>query len=276
MLYDFFGTAVERYRIRLLRDQGNPPPWTDNPVFRDYRFCNVFREDDKTTQWFRIYIRHPLSNDHNKVILATAAFRMFNFIGTGERISAILNKHGWHEGKVRKAMAGADQVVTGAYMVRSPYGMSKLDGICEMMRMFKEARIPQQLRHVTTLQEAHAIIEAVPYQGHFTAYEIVTDLSHTCVLENATDIMTWANPGPGAQRGLGWLPNGRIFGRGREDIEEMNYLMREILRLSRPGSFYWPEVWPQWTMREVEHWLCEYDKYCRARAGQRLKRRFQP
>jgi hypothetical protein len=38
--------------------------------------------------------------------------------------------------------------------------------------------------------------------GPFLAYEIVTDLRFTALLENAPDIMTWANPGPGAKRGI--------------------------------------------------------------------------
>jgi hypothetical protein len=37
----------------------------------------------------------------------------------------------------------------------------------------------------------------------------------------------------------------------------------------------WPEAWRPWEMREVEHWLCEYDKWRRGMGGQRLKRRMQ-
>jgi len=32
----------------------------------------------------------------------------------------------------------------------------------------------------------------------------------------------------------------------------------------------------RWEMREVEHWLCEYDKYRRAASGKRMKRKFTP
>jgi len=43
--------------------------------------------------------------------------------------------------------------------------------------------------------------------GPFISYEVVSDLRHTRYLENAPDIMTWANPGPGAKRGLNRLMN---------------------------------------------------------------------
>ena len=29
------------------REKGAPEPWTDNPIFQQGRFLNVFREDDR-------------------------------------------------------------------------------------------------------------------------------------------------------------------------------------------------------------------------------------
>jgi hypothetical protein len=279
----FFETARERYRIRLRREAGLPAPWTDDPVFREYRFCNVFREDDWTTTWFRTYVREPLLNaSPRRQILATVAFRTFNLIETGERILPILlGRRGWDTARVLKAMEGARQIVTGAYMVHTPYGMDKLHGCCWMMDKFIEGGYVDQLLQLLRLpasrrflQTAHAIIQEAPCHGHFTAYEIVTDLSHS-VLRGAPDLLTWANPGPGAQRGLA-LVAGRGFGRGATDRDDMLFVMRELLRLSRPESHYWPEQWPSWTMREVEHWLCEFAKYESARRGGHMKRRFKP
>ena len=91
------------------------------------------------------------------------------------------------------------------------------------------------------------------------AYEVVTDLRHTKWLNNAPDIMTWANPGPGAKRGLN-----RIHGREltqsvtrEQQIQEMRDLL-ELLN-GKPLSL---------EMRDIEHCLCEFDKYERVRLGQ--------
>jgi len=46
----FFGFCKERESIRKKRDAGLPPPWSEDPVFQQGRFLNVFREDDKGTQ----------------------------------------------------------------------------------------------------------------------------------------------------------------------------------------------------------------------------------
>lgn len=43
----FFDWCKEREKIRLKREKGDPPPWTNDPVFQQGRFLNVFREDDK-------------------------------------------------------------------------------------------------------------------------------------------------------------------------------------------------------------------------------------
>jgi hypothetical protein len=46
----FFDWCRERESIRVRRETGELSPWTDDPVFRQGRFLNVFREDDKGTK----------------------------------------------------------------------------------------------------------------------------------------------------------------------------------------------------------------------------------
>lgn len=265
----FFQYAVERYKIKQRRDRGEPAPWTEDPVLQRFRFCHVFREDDKTTIWFRENVRDPLKHDKMRVALATVGFRWFNRIETGERIKHILLDEGWNSKKVKRALDGVYPLITGAYMVRSPYGMNKLDGLLSYMDQLIDVRLLQQ----PTLQAAHALLVPSPGQGEFTAYEVVTDLWHTDVLKDATDAMTWASPGPGAARGLEWI-YGRKFSRScQKGIDEQIGLMRTLLRLSQNRD-YWPHSWPAWDMRTVEHTLCEFDKYRRGQNGLRLKRRF--
>ena len=43
----FFDFCREREKIRLARKSGAPSPWTDDPIFQQGRFLNVFREDDR-------------------------------------------------------------------------------------------------------------------------------------------------------------------------------------------------------------------------------------
>ena len=43
----FFDFCIEREKIRKKRDRGLPPPWTNDTIFKQARFLNVFREDDR-------------------------------------------------------------------------------------------------------------------------------------------------------------------------------------------------------------------------------------
>lgn len=275
---DFFKYARERYRIHLRRQAGDPAPWTEDPVLREWSFCNVFREDDRTTQWFRNNIRNPLKN-HPHVILATIAFRWFNRIETAEKIIDLFSPHiAWDSEAVRQRLTGVKPLVTGAYIIKTPNGMSKLDGVLKCIDKV-HACLPcltQDLEKATTLQRAHQFLLSFPYLGPFMAYEIVTDLRHTYLLEGATDIMEWAAPGPGCARGLGWVVEGdpdNFSYSCRTDRTLMLEHIRELLLCSTFES-NWPRTWPTWEMREVEHTLCEYDKMCRAKRGQPLKRRY--
>jgi 5-hmdU DNA kinase, helical domain len=46
-----FNFIAERERIRCRRAAGEPPPWTADPILREWSFTNVRREDDRVTRW---------------------------------------------------------------------------------------------------------------------------------------------------------------------------------------------------------------------------------
>src|SRR4051812_7947858 len=82
----WFEYAVEREKIRKRKEEDKMlPPFTDDPILQKYRFCNVYREDDRTTRWCKKYVRDPLI-DKPEVLLAVVIFRWFNRITTGEAI----------------------------------------------------------------------------------------------------------------------------------------------------------------------------------------------
>ena len=58
-----FAFAHERYMIYVRKQEGKKPPWTEDPILRDFRFCNIYREDDKVTVWIRENWRNPHTDD---------------------------------------------------------------------------------------------------------------------------------------------------------------------------------------------------------------------
>jgi len=302
-VYRFFAFARERHNIYLSRQAGKSWPWSENEYFNTYKFTNVFRELDKTTDWFRRNVREKLDGTP-EVFMATTLFRWFNRIEIGEVIfnqPDLLTKLTPWEHFIAKngdtsAIKSALEItypegpyVTGAYMLRSTDGMKKLDGILFSVRAFylrpwrELAESYITYPHIRSVQHLSEWIECSPGQGGFTAYEIACDLIYTEVLRGASDIMTWAHAGPGAKRGLHRVhgrsnPNAIPRRQHRINIREADSVreMQELLKLSQDPK-HWPAEWQSWDMRTVEHTLCEFDKYERVRLGQGVPRnRYHP
>lgn len=276
----FFDTARERYTIKLAREAGKPRPWTKDRQFQQWRFCHVHREDDKTTVWFRENVRRHLEG--MAAVKATVAFRWFNRIETGKMIQDLLVDQ-WDSQEAARRLAGVAPVVTGAYIIKGYDGYPKMEGV---LKCIDEAfpRLPAMVNRWNDLIEKERFdlriawndLTTLNYMGGFMAYEAVSDLRWCAPFNQATDIVTWANAGPGCARGLSWTVDGKMgrFGTGPGDQKIMLILMQELLAMSKDGQ-YWPQDWQPWEMREVEHWSCEWDKYNRARSGESMKRKFR-
>lgn len=288
---EFFDYAIERHNIYLKKEKGLPRPWTEDPILNHYKFTNVYRQLDRVTIWYNENVRSRYLGNPAKLLLATVVFRWFNRITTGEALFVepygplgetafeLFCQYGCDDTSVLKSAilkhCGDGPYVTGAYIIKTPEGYTKLDGVLQVIRWFcNSSRLYQgsngnyNYRGMAAyLIENNAKLENVwkwfaefEYLGEFTAYELVCDLRYTPLLETASDKLTWANPGPGAMRGLN-----RIHGRelkSRANRERFIEEMRDLLKMAREGK--WPEnLGPVWEMREVEHTLCEFDKYQR-------------
>lgn len=279
----FFAFARERHNIYLRRKAGAAEPWTDDPILYSCRFTNVYRELDKTTVWFREHIRDRL-RDSPEVLPATVLFRWFNRISTGEALFSqndllsgisvfddiILN--GFDHDHVRyliESFCGDGPYVTGAFIINTPTGMTKLDGVLWAFGEFMEnsnwrVKAEQMLHEQHTMEETHNWLKQFHRLGDFMAYEIVCDLRYTKLLENAPDIKTWANPGPGAKRGLSYLLGGarKVVPLEVKSRDQQIVLIKKLLDMAPQYG------WTDWEMREVEHTLCEYAKYEMVKRGE--------
>lgn len=279
----------ERHQIYLKKEAGLPKPWTDDEVMQQYFFTCPYRENDKTTRWFRENVREPLRDSYD-VLMATIIFRWFNWIDTGERLWTygegidgccnLLQK--WNHNialailqRVRDHLGY--KIFTGAFMINSPGGKPKLEAICERITKVWEDREQLLAKAMTwkTLEQAHKDLTKYEGLGGFMAYEVVCDLRYTRLLENATDKDTWCHIGPGATRGL-YRVLDIPFEKGnnstsppplKNGLEEMQKLLKIVRR--RLAHM------PKFEMREIEHSCCEWDKAERARFNDgRLKRTY--
>lgn len=287
-LNDIAAFMKARHDIYLARKAGKPGPWTTDPVLRDGRFCNIFRELDTVTIWIDQNIRKPYAG-HEHLWLMLALARYINWPDT---LATLIEAPGaWpsHEDfapeNVTEVLAAkasfGDKVYTGAYMIRAEsdtakewYSWSKHRYIAEIVigRLWEDrAAFVEVLegKRQASLEQVWKLFQEPRYigWGPFMAYEVVTDLRHTRYLRNAQDIWTWANAGPGAIRGLNRLYGRDLAAKPRPEQTnaEMLQLMRELNVYDEPGfnaTFGEPrDVNPRFEMRDIEHSLCEFAKW---------------
>jgi len=266
----FFYYMNERHLMYLKRQNGDPYPWTDDKILTEYSFCNVYRELDRVTVWIRENWREPYAT-HSNLPFAMAVARQINWPDTLEEIGF---PETWEPEKVKAIMQArkdrGEKVYTGAYMLTGTLGGTKIEQTVDKILTPLYNKKPSIMGY--SLEETWK--QYLGYAGFsgFMAYEVVTDLRHTRHLFKAGDIMTWANPGPGAKRGLN-----RIHLRELEQTvtkQQLNFEMQQLLQYSPD---YLEAHMEPLEMRDIEHCLCEFDKYERVRLGQgRPRAKYKP
>ena len=262
---------TERESIRVKKEEyKSPPPWTDDPILQEFKFCQVFREDDRTTRWFKTHIREPLADDRD-VLMATIIFRWFNWIPTGRTLLDHDLLSNWDSQKAVKEITKQPKWVTGAYIIKTPNGMDKVTGVADCISNMWEHRYTLLVKiedNPRSLEQCWKWLREFPYMGPFMAYEVVTDLRHTYLLRDAEDIMTWANAGPGAMRGLNRLTGRPLdFSHRTHDWNtEMQELFELVIR--RLPAHIAMRNDRVYELRDIEGGLCEFDKYSRILKGE--------
>lgn len=262
-------TAREAIRIR--KDAGEEPPWTDDPIFQNFRFCNVRREDDRVTVWIRENIREPFAG-YTCLWLMLCIARQINWPAT---LKELIDSEAWPTNDdfkpywlanvLNARKARGEKVFTGAYITAAPSGRGedKASYIAETVigkLWHKRVAINQWFANAPGLQGTHNLIYQSDGWGPFTAYQAVVDMRFTSLLRDALDINTWAAAGPGTIRGLNRL-NGRPLKAGISQ-EWALFDMLQAYKAVLDGTDI------PLDFSDIPNALCEMDKYQRVKLEQ--------
>lgn len=269
----------ERERIRIEReDMLIPPPWTEDPIFTSFRFTNVRREDDRVSREL-VHAMDWAQDGLATRLFNAVVFRTFNS-SWGFQATGGYHYH-WHPKQTLLRCNQAVLVRNGASLFGSAYlmtnslmeGMSKHEYfINNVFNKLWEMRttLLHSIVNNGTLQHATKLFTQFPGYSDFLGYEFALD-AEMLGLFSPTDKYTWANPGPGARRGLNF-----VFGRPRDYkqptqafLEEMQWLLDESV------FFLEPHVEEPFDMRCIENGLCETSKYASVLTTGRAKRRYR-
>lgn len=275
------------------RDHWSSTHLSADPIFQQYKFCNVYRELDRVTVWVREHIREPFAN-HEHLWFMLAAARYINW---PPALAELLGTDGWPDHPdfrpenmtriLEARRARGEKVETGAYMIRAEsdrnaawYDWSKQRYVAEVVlgNLWRNRHDWQHLScdGTDTLQGTWEYLTGNKFTGWgpFMAYQVVVDLRWTRYLVGAPDIQTWAAVGPGSRRGLN-----RLHGRPVDYALSQKQGLEEMLQL-RELSLQ-PRAMPSWMhpidLSDIQNCLCETDKYLRVSRGEgRPRAQYKP
>ena len=252
------------------------PRWTKDVILRKYFFCNIYRVLDKVCQYIIKEVIEKGPQNPVEVVFRVVLFNLFTKIETWELLVEKLGPLTWTKYsrssyiKVLSAAAEAGTTLyTGAFIKPAPrfgYAENFRNHLC-LLEVFMENDFPGKLLSAPYMADVFEYLVSFPSIGEFSAYQLMLSLSYTNVLNfHRNDFVI---TGPGSISGLKKL-FGRSMDEGSRDpnfaIEVMRYLAntqeQHFKRLGLAFSGLGPKKLPM-DVSDIEHTLCEVDKYCR-------------
>lgn len=304
----FFETMYERMLIwkRRFIDQ-RPRPWTDNKIFRESKFTNVYRELDRNSQW---QIKNILLDESLSGINLIWKMMVFRFFNNPETFVKGMQEMGWRNGIpdwkdydedefasfIDRIRQSGENPYTTAYLINSQAAPGKSRDYCYthlvIPTLHKNApQLISVVRKAKTPEDIITYLKTMPAVADFIAHEFYQDFTYIPRYRGIEfmkfDQNDFTNVGPGASIGIRliypslktvreqkqaiyWLRDLAeewLTKIGDEKGEKMVYLNWDM----KKGAYYLTNNC-NITLHQIEMWLCEFQKYWKMIIGEGKQR----
>ena len=303
----FFETMFERQEIWYKRNiLKSPIPWTEDEILRDYKFTNVYRELDRSSQYIIKNILTNYEQSAEDVVFRTLTYRLFNIPDTFEhpKSEVCLQPYvGFNSTTLWS------QVIDYRRRIDNPWHtayMMNIVAIAQKPSNWNEAVSGKFKDYVYCVLVAESLHEAIPYIiNSKSIQELIKNLekikgvssfmSHEFFLDLILIGKYWksqiihftendfTNVGPGASLGI------KLIFPSLEPKEQIHAIecLRDLseLYLSKIGDFKYidfvgfKKLQPIYnigkhniTLHQIEFFLCEFSKYWKMLIGQGKQR----
>lgn len=258
---DFLSFAEERYSIYLKKESGQPRPWTSDPTLHQYKFTNLFREDDVTSKFIFAWVK----NQSLKSMLANLIYaRLCNKPSTMLATNYIVDTNGiWQDplkfiaiidkigGGKTKSKVNVNSVWKGPYQVAGTfksklgypyreqliaYHISKtIDALVKIINSHVGNNLEQTLSQMNTVWG---------YENNMVFTQVLLDLSHL-----RPDLIPTTCRPPTLS---GLEPVANMLGKSVDEL-----INQAILEWNTKSKYKNRPFAP----KDAEHTLCEWRKY---------------
>ncbi|KAM6499548.1 hypothetical protein JOM56_005056 [Amanita muscaria] len=273
----FWYFSAERKAIDDRRRASEKFPWSDDPILNTYPFCNTYRVLDKGTQFLIREVIEKGSQTPEELVFRVVLFNTFTKIETWELLDEELGPLTWatynrkrYSDVLAEAKSRGKTLYTGSFIKPAPH-FGCPDNYMNhlfLLEHFMEQDLAGRLSNAEYLADVYEFIISFPSMGDFTTYQLMLNLSYTNILNfHRNDFVV---PGPGARSGLR-----KMFGKSidkvkspvrRFEVDIIHWLVetqdQHFKRLGITFSGLGPQKLPM-DVADVEHTLCEVDKYSR-------------
>jgi hypothetical protein len=212
-LFDaYWRFAASRQMIFDRRWAGQLAPWTDDPILKEYKFCNTFRAADRVTQYLLSQvIYHPAYQDLSAedVFCRIVLFRLFSKPDTWRALDSptepltVSSLEPEKHSEILSKLKARQPIYTSAFILAPPthsVGSKHEHHLRLVKQMFTNGGIGRTIAQAKSLRQIVEALMSWPTIGPFLAYQIAIDLNYSPYLDFSENDYTL--PGPGAIRGI--------------------------------------------------------------------------
>lgn len=308
----FFETMYERQMIWKRRFmEKKERPWTDDKIFQESKFTNVYRELDRNSQW---QIKNILLDENlslKNLIWKLMVFRFFNNPMTFEFAkfeynwkNGIPNWEEYNEDVFAEMIQGVRNCnvnpFTSAYLINSQAAPGHSRDWCYTRLVIPtlHKNLNKLIATVMSAKKPEDIIEYLktfPAVADFIAHEFYQDFTYIPRYTDRKfmkfDQNDFTNVGPGASIGVRLIyPSLKTVREQKQAIYRLRdkapFILGEIGKEKgeRFPYLHWDKEKGEYvndfhniTLHQIEMWLCEFQKYWKMIIGEGKQRsKFQP
>jgi hypothetical protein len=271
-VYDtYWKTAAERQEIFFRRLEGAHPPYTADPIFQEFKCCNVYRASDRVSQFLIQNVIYKGKFNEEDTLFRIFLFRLLNKSETWTVLEQKLGEMSLRNftfdrySKALEELKSTSPIYGNAFILCATkafgYDQKHKNHLALLESVFQKTNVSSKLIQSKSLKQLFENLKKLPLIGNFMAYQIAIDFNYSeafCFNENH-----FTCAGPGAIRGI---KKCFLDTEGKSNEYIIQYMVENQEEEFKRLDINFKNLWgrPMHAI-DCQGWFCETDKYCRVK-----------